>query len=66
MRLVLPISVKAGRNYKIIQRYYNGTVITFEGRCTHDGDLDEYVWLVSAPRINCHSYVGMDVEVWEL
>ena len=66
MRLVFAWNVKTGRRYRIVQRYTSGTVVIYEGEAYVDGDRDEYVYLRNAPQINCHSYVGMDVEVWEL
>ena len=67
MRLVLPWSVKAGKRYKIVQKYWpSGTTVTYEGVASMDGDRDEYVCLRNTSKINCHSHVGMDVEVWEV
>lgn len=66
MRLVFAWNVKAGRRYRVVQRYTSGTIVTYEGEAYLDGDDNEYVYMRNMTPINCHSYVGMDAEVWEI
>lgn len=58
--------MKAHKQYKIIQKFAGGTIVTIEGRSMGAPQL-EYVYIVGAGRINLHPHVGMpNVEIYEI
>lgn len=66
MKQVMPNEVKAGRTYRIVQKFTSGTEVTTEGVAVHDA-RDEYAFIKSLARINLHPYVGMpDVYIYEV